>query len=127
MLAADDEEPETHRHPFSQEEHTHTHSAKTGTHASERGKEIHKGRHQASAVHLTWLPKFTEGTWACLREGTGCRAFGSSVVLRVRLCPNEISAPTQKDRDTPDLTLSSGGHCREPVAWKTSRKLPSGR
>lgn len=56
MLAADDEEPETHRHPFSQEEHTHTHSAKTGTHASERGKEIHKGRHQASAVHLTWLP-----------------------------------------------------------------------
>lgn len=97
MLAADDEEPETHRHPFSQEEHTHPHSAKTGTHASERGKEIRKGRHQASAVHLTWLPKFTEGTLACLREGTGCRAFGSSVVLRVRLCPDEISAPTQKD------------------------------
>lgn len=57
----------------------------------------------------------------------GVGAFGSSVALRVRFCPDEISAPTQKGRDTPDLTLSSGGHCGEPVAWKPSRKLPSGR
>lgn len=57
----------------------------------------------------------------------GVGAFGSFVVLAVRLCPDEISALTQKDGDTPELTLSSGGHCEEAVAWKPPRKLPSGR